>query len=171
MLYVHLGSAMDQPVDLAKLVGAASAPVALIISTCIYLGNMITRYNVLYQQITDFSEELRGKVEPPERAKSIQDQLRLSERRMDGTMKCTFWLNVAIICFVFTVLFTGLSMLAPKNMVFIAITAGVMAIGLLIVAYSILIELWYGRLAKPTLDTELTSGTPQYEPEIAGRRS
>ncbi|MCU1326976.1 MAG: hypothetical protein JWN34_2346 [Bryobacterales bacterium] len=86
------------------------------------------------------------------------------ERRITGTMRCTFWLNVAIICFVTTVFLTGLSVLLPGNTTVMTLTTGVMAAGLAIVVGAIAGELWSNRLAAPTLYTELTTGTPEYEP-------
>lgn len=161
---------MDPKLDLAKVVGAASAPVALIIASCIYLGNMTQKYNTLFQKIRDLSEELRKKPDDEERVKSIHEQLHLYERRIDGTMSCTFWLNMAIICFVLTVLFTGLAALLPGNGVVMVTTMLVMVAGILIFTSAVVVEVWSNRLAKPTLKTELTSGTPEYEPVMAEHR-
>src|SRR5947208_6066363 len=136
---------MDQNVDLAKLVGAASAPVALIIATCIYLGNLSTKYNTIFQQIRSLTQELREDPEMRERQESLHQQLRLYEHRINGTMQATFWLNVAIVCFVCTVLFTGVAMLFPGNAIVMTLTAGVMFVGLVIVIAAILIELWSNR--------------------------
>jgi len=160
---------MDPKLDLAKLVGAASAPVALIISACIYLGNLTQKYHTLFQNIRELATELRQQPEG-ERRDSVHQQLRFYENRIIGAMRCTFFLNIAIILFVLTVLFTGISMLLPGNVPMMVTTAGVMALGLGIVILSIVIELYSNRLARPTLDTELTSGTPEYEPVHAGRR-
>ncbi|MCU1328992.1 MAG: hypothetical protein JWN34_4362 [Bryobacterales bacterium] len=79
-------------------------------------------------------------------------------------MRCTFWLNIAIICFVSTVFLTGLSVLVPGNVPVIVLTAGLMAAGLIIVVVAIAGEMWSNRLAAPTLYSELTTGTPEYEP-------
>lgn len=159
---------MDPKIDLAKLVGAASAPVALIIAACIYLGNLTQKYNTLFEKIRELAAELRDNPEG-ERYDSVHQQLQLYEQRIIGTMRCTFFLNVAIVLFVLTVLFTGLSMLLPGNVPMMATTAGVMALGLGILVVAIVIELHSNRLARPTLDCELTSGTPQYQPVHAGQ--
>lgn len=160
---------MDQNIDLAKLVGAASAPVALIISACIYLGNLTQKYNTLFQQIRTLAAELREGPENRDRRDSVQQQLQFYERRVNGTMRCAFCLNITVALFVLTVLFTGMSMLLPGNMPMVIVTAGTMSLGLLTMVTAIVIELVSNRLARPTLNAELTSGTPEYEPVMAHR--
>lgn len=166
---------MDPNIDLAKFVGAASAPVALVIASCIYLGNLTTKYNSLFERTRTLSEELREKAEQEEaqepggRAESLQEQLRLYEQRINGTMKSTFSLNLAIICFVLTVALTAVNMLFPKNVPLVMSTALVMFAGLGLICAGVVIELWSNRLAKPVLDSELSTGTPAYEPLEAKR--
>jgi hypothetical protein len=160
---------MDPNMDLAKLVGAASAPVALIIASCIYLGNLTQKYNSLFQQIRRLSSEIREGPDSEERRNSIHQQLQMYEKRIRGAMRCAFLLNIAIILFVLTVLFTGVSMLLPGNIPMMITTAGVMCLGLLVVILSVVVELLSNRLARPTLDLELTSGTPEYEPVYADK--
>ncbi len=161
---------MDPKMDLAKLVGAASAPVALIISACIYLGNLTQKYQSLFEKIRELSSEARQNPEG-KRHDSVHEQLHMYEQRIVGAMRCTFLMNLAIILFVLTVLFTGVSMLMPGNVPMMITTAGVMALGLCLMVLAIVIELYSNRLARPTLDTELTTGTPQYEPVYAGHRN
>ena len=161
---------MDPKFDLAKLVGAASAPVALVIATCIYLGNLTTIYNTVFQKIRDLAQELRQHPDSQDRCDSIKEQLKLYEQRICNCMRASFLLNLAIVFFIGTVLFTGVSMLMPGNVPIMMFTAGLMFVGLLLVGYAVITEMRADRLSKPTLDTELQTGTPDYEPVTAGRR-
>lgn len=161
---------MDPKFDLAKLVGAASAPVALIIATCIYLGNLLNQYNTYFTQIKTLAQELRENPDQKERADSLREQLKLYEQRICGSMRAGFWLNIAILCFIGTVLFTGVAMLFPGNIPIMLFTTGLMFVGLVIVAYAIGIEVWSNRVAKPAIDTDLSVGTPNYEPVTAGQK-
>jgi hypothetical protein len=121
---------------------------------------MSTKYNTLFQQIRALTTESREGSAKGDRGDSLQKQLRLYEQRITGTMRCTFWLNIAIVCFVSTMFLTRLSVLVPV----MVLTAGLMAAGLIIVVVAIAGEMWSNRLAAPTLYSELTAGTPEYEP-------
>jgi Protein of unknown function (DUF2721) len=158
---------MNSHIDIAKLVGAASAPVALVIASCIYLGNLTQKYNTLFQQIRTLAGEVRASPERGDRRESVQRQLSLYERRIQGAMRCTFWLNVAIVLFVLTVLLTAVSTLVPDNAVLMILTGSVMGCGLLTVIAAVVMELASNRLAAETLDEELAAGTPDYQPVMA----
>src|SRR5436305_1808860 len=102
---------MSQPVDLAKLVGAASAPVALIIATSIFLSNLTARYTAMFTAARQLSSEFREKEGHDVRAESLRVQLGLYRRRLRLIMSATFWLAATIWCFIGTVLFTSVSVI------------------------------------------------------------
>jgi hypothetical protein len=113
---------MDPHFDLAKFVGAASAPVALIIATSIIVSNLGGRYAVLAGFFRGATAELRdagGRNSP--RAPEIVKELSLLKRRLRLLILATTWLLSSIVMFTATVIFTGVAMLLPKAGVFTAL--------------------------------------------------
>ena len=106
---------MDPHFDLAKFVGAASAPVALIIATSIIVSNLGGRYAALAGFFRGATAELRdaGGRESP-RAPEIVKELAILKRRLRLLILATNWLLCSIIMFTATVMFTGVAMLLPK---------------------------------------------------------
>jgi hypothetical protein len=105
---------MDPHFDLAKFVGAASAPVALIIATSIIVSNLGGRYAVLAGFFRGATAELRdagGRDSP--RAIGIVKELALLKRRLRLLILATTWLLSSIVMFTATVIFTGVAMLFP----------------------------------------------------------
>jgi hypothetical protein len=147
---------MSQPVDVAKLVGAASAPVALIIATSIFLSNLTARYTAMATTARQLTSEFREKEEHDERAESLRIQLGLYRRRLALIIKATFWLMLAILSFIGTVLFTSLSVVLPNNPAWPIITGSMMLAGLLILVYCVAVEGWENHLAKGALSTEMS---------------
>ena len=149
---------MSQSFDIAKLVGAASAPVALIIATSIFLSNLTARFTAMFtaaRQLTGEFRQDKDKHEPDKRSESLRVQLGLYHRRLRLIMKATFWLTMTIFAFIGTVLFTGISMALPDNPVWAIITAVLMVGGLLLLAACVGIEAWENHLGKNALDTEM----------------
>ncbi len=113
---------MDPQFDLAKFVGAASAPVALIIATSIIVSNLGGRYAVLAGFFRGATAELRdaGGSDSP-RAQEIVEELSLLRRRLRLLILATTWLLASIVMFTATVIFTGVAMLFPKPGIFTAL--------------------------------------------------
>jgi hypothetical protein len=110
---------MDPHLDLAKFVGAASAPVALIIATSIILSNLGGRYAVLAGFFRGASAELRdADVRKSPRPPDIVKELSLLKRRLRLLILATTWLFTSIIMFTATVIFTGVAMLLPRCGIF-----------------------------------------------------
>ena len=110
---------MDPHFDLAKFVGAASAPVALIIATSIIVSNLGGRYAALAGFFRGATAELRdagGRDSP--RAPEIIRELSLLRRRLRLLILATTWLLMSIVMFTATVMFTGVAMLLPKIGIF-----------------------------------------------------
>jgi uncharacterized protein DUF2721 len=146
---------MHGQIDVAKLVGAASAPVALIIATSIFLSNLGAKYAMMVGSFREISNEFR-KIEDRDglRARSLHKQLGLFSHRLRLLMKATFWLTVSIVCFVATVVFTSVSVLMPKTMVWPWITVAFSFAGMLLLGYSVFIEMDENRRAKEALVLE-----------------
>src|ERR1700712_4125644 len=72
----HKGHPMIPQLDVGKLVGAASAPVALIIATSICLGNLGAKYGMLAGIFRDCTREYRA-LEDREglRCRSLEHQM------------------------------------------------------------------------------------------------
>jgi len=81
VILLHL---KDMPnIDVAKLVGAASAPVALIIASSIFLSNLRAKYALLSGAFREVSHELREKEDKDSlRGKSVNEQVKLYSGRL-----------------------------------------------------------------------------------------
>lgn len=162
------------PLDIAKLVGAASAPVALIIATSIFQANLGAKYALITGVFRELSNEFR-KMEDKDRdsirATSVQKALEMYARRLNVLIRATFWLMISIVCFVLTVVFTGIGVMFPKNLVFQLITAVCSFAGLLILAASVGFEIWENHQAKQGLILE-TAEFPDIVPaELQHRKA
>jgi hypothetical protein len=151
--------------DVAKLVGAASAPVALIIASSIFLSNLGAKYALFAGAFRDLSRELRHAEDKGSlRAKSIKEQLKLYSFRLRILMRATFWLSLAILCFMFTVALTGVSVLLPQSHLWPLLTAAFSFLGMLILAGSIVLEMVENHQAQRAMILE-TSEFPDTLPE------
>jgi multidrug efflux pump subunit AcrB len=146
--------------DLAKFVGAASAPVALIISTSIFLSNLTAKYVPAFSRLRTMTEELREDPEHPDRLHSLHEQIDVYKIRVKWLLRASFYLMLAIICFINTVAFTSVSMFYPEQSIYVIVTIGSMFGGLALLGLAVVIEMWENRLAKDALRSELEKGTP-----------
>jgi Protein of unknown function (DUF2721) len=146
--------------DLAKFVGAASAPVALIISTSIFLSNLTAKYIPVFSRLRTMTEELRNDPEHPDRVESLHEQIDVYQVRVRWLRRASFYLMLAIICFINTVAFTSISMFFPEQPTYMIVTIGSMFGGLALLGLAVLIEMWENHLAKGALTSELGKGTP-----------
>ena len=146
--------------DLAKLVGAASAPVALIISTSIFMSNLTGKYVPSFMQLRAMSDEIRKKPDDPSRERSLRRQIELYDVRIRWLLRAGFFLAIALLLFITTVAFTCLSVVFPAQAMWPIITVCSMFGGLGLLAFAIAIEMWENHLAKSILRSELGDGTP-----------
>jgi Protein of unknown function (DUF2721) len=146
---------MQMQIDVPKLVGAASAPVALIIATSIFLGNLGGKYAMLAGSFRQISEEYRKSDDKNSlRSRSLIEQLGICSGRLRLLMHATFWLGVSILCFIATVVCTSISVLMPKAMAWTFLTAVFSFAGMLILAASVAIEILENSRAKRMLVLE-----------------
>lgn len=156
--------------DVAKLVdaaSAASAPVALIIATSIFLPNLGAKYALLAGVFRDLLREYRQTEEKDKgslRAQSVYKALEMYAHRLHVLIRATFWLTISILCFILTVVFTGVSVIVPRNGIWPAFTAAFSFAGLLILAASVGFEIWENHQAKRALIFE-TSELPGILPK------
>lgn len=146
---------MQPQLDVGKLVGAASAPVALIIATSIFLGNLGGKYAAMMAVFRDLSGQYRNSKERGTlRRRSIERQIALYSSRLRGLVRATFWLNLSIQAFILTVLFTSVGVVFPKAQIWTWITGIFGAIGLLLLAYSGVLEMIQNHRAHQELSLE-----------------
>jgi len=131
---------MNGDFDLAQLVGAASAPVALIIATSIFLSNLSGKYAALFAATHAHLSEYRDHDCPEPRRQLLTIQLRNRGRRLRTLIRAMFWLGLAILLFIGTVILTAVSVIYPMNAVKL-LTAISLLGGLLILALSVGMEL------------------------------
>src|SRR5215218_1670923 len=105
---------MPQNIDLAKLVGAATSPVALIIAASILLGNLTTRYNAASDRLRMFTGELRQEQNDDRRSKSVNHQAELFRRRINCILRAMNWNFSSVVCFILTVVLTAISVVFPE---------------------------------------------------------
>lgn len=158
---------MSQPLDVSKLVGAASAPVALIIATSIFLSNLTARFTAMVTTARQLASEFREKKERDTRAESLRVQLGLYHRRLRLIMRATFWLTMTICCFIGTVLFTSVSVAFKNSPVWPVVTGALMLAGLALLVYCVGLETFENHLAKDALGKEM-SEFPEVQPNEGG---
>jgi len=132
---------MSFDVDLAQLVGAASAPVALIIATSIFLGNLGGKYAALFNRTHAQLAEYRGLAPDDSRRQLLSTQLHKRGQRLRTLIRASFWLGIADLLFIVTVLQTGLSVVFPASVTIKALTAAAMLSGLLCFAFAVALEI------------------------------
>jgi hypothetical protein len=128
-------------IDLAQLVGAASAPVALIIATSIYLGNLGGKYAALFNRTHAQLADYRDLAPDDSRRQLLKDQLHTRGQRLRTLIRASFWLGVAELFFIVTVFLTGLSVVLPASAAIKGVTAAAMLSGLLCLAFSVALEI------------------------------
>lgn len=148
---------MSPQIDLGKLVGAASAPVALIIATSIFLGNLGAKYTMLVSNFREMAREYR-EIEDRncDRGRSLKEQMTHYSSRLQRLMRATFWLNVAILLFILTVVFTSVGVVFPHQPAWTWITGACSMLGSLVLGYSVVMEMMENHRAKEVLRLETT---------------
>ncbi len=161
---------MDPNFDIAKFVGAASAPVTLIIATVLFLANLTTRWwavSGLFHQLTG---EYRAM--GPDHGSTRSDKVRLQVGYYTRRLKLLQWattvLTVAILFFILTVLFTGLNILVPRNPTLMVLTIFYCVAGLLLLSVAVSMELIQNNMGRRATELEM-----EEFPELAdaGRQS
>lgn len=146
---------MTPQLDVGKLVGAASAPVALIIASCIFLGNLGAKYAMLMAIFRQLSGEFRDtKQRDTIRCRSLEKQITLHSGMLRSLMRATFWLTVSIQLFILTVVFTSIGVIFPNVHTFTWITGLLGFAGLLVLAGAVGIEMFENHQAKEGLMLE-----------------
>ena len=141
--------------DVGKLVGAASAPAALIIATSIGLGNLRAKYGMLAGIFRETTREYRSLEEGNSiRRHSLQCQMELYSSRLRLLMRGTLWLTLALHSFILTVVCTGIGVIFPKAPVWAWITAFFSFAGLFLLAGYLVIEMMENHRAKDALMLE-----------------
>jgi hypothetical protein len=98
--------------------------------------------------------------EHPDRLHSLHEQIDVYKIRVKWLLRASFYLMLAIICFINTVAFTSVSMFYPEQSIYVIVTIGSMFGGLALLGLAVVIEMWENRLAKDALRSELEKGTP-----------
>jgi hypothetical protein len=159
---------MVPQLDVGKLVGAASAPVALIIATSICLGNLGAKYGMLAGIFRESTREYRT-IEDREgiRARSLEYQIEHYSSRLRLLMRGTLWLTLALHSFILTVVCTGIGVIFPKAPIWAWITGFFSFAGLFLLAGFLIIEMVENHRAKHALMLE----TAEFPNVLASRES
>lgn len=139
---------MGMQIHVAKLVGAASAPVALSIASSISMSNLSAKYAMLAGGLRQLSDEYRKSEDKNTiRSRSLADQM-IVLRRLRLLMIATFWLAVSILCFIPTLICTSVSVFMPKWIAWTILTAAFSFVGMLVLGSTVVIEILENRCAK-----------------------
>jgi hypothetical protein len=141
-------------IDLAKLVGAASAPVALIIATSIFLSNLTGKYGAMFAETRQLFGEYRDREGKDKRRHLVEAQLASYGRRLNTLIWATFWLTSAIVVFILTVVFTGVSVVLPDQQAWTIATAVSMFLGLMLLTVAVVMEMRENHLARRALNAD-----------------
>jgi hypothetical protein len=160
---------MDVRFDLAKLVGSASAPVALIIATSIFLSNLTTKYDAMFAAARALFVEYRDDNHGHTRRRLLSTQLQLYGRRLRLLMAATETLTLSIVSFIGTVALTSISILVPTSLAWKVATAISLGAGLLLLGTAVLFEFVENRLARFALRADFDE-FPELRQNRDGRR-
>lgn len=146
---------MTPQLDVGKLVGAASAPVALIIASCIFLGNLGGKYAMMLGTFRALSGEYRDTKERDSiRCRSLAKQLTLQSSRLRSMIRATLWLTISIELFILTVVFTSIGVIFPNVHTFTWITGSLSFAGLLMLSGAVVMEMIENHQSKQELVLE-----------------
>jgi hypothetical protein len=160
---------MGQHFDLAKFVGAASAPVALIIATSIFLSNLTTKWWAVNGTFRGMAGELRALDDQRgSRSESLQRQLVLVAKRLHLLMTATTLLTLAILSFILPVVLTGVSIIGGGKWIEIATVFASFA-GFSFLAASVIVESWENHLGRGEINLEIKDYTHLADSEPAER--
>ena len=147
---------MQPQLDVGKLVGAASAPVALIIASSIFLGNLGAKYTSTMAVFRDLATQYRKAEERnSKRGRSLQRQVALYSGALRSLMRATFWLTLSIQSFIVTVVMTSAGVIFPQVHALVWVTGGFGLCGLMLLAYSVFIELSENHRTKQCISLEI----------------
>ena len=162
--------------DLIRLVNVAQAPVSLVIATSIFLHMLTSRYVPMYDRLRALTDEYRKDPRDHSRQSSIQQQIRLYEKRIKATQAASVWLNVAVVCFLGTVCASATTIIYPQNVPLRLAGLISMALGILLLLIAIAYELYEDRFSRAALRIELSefpeiaTGSPAGEPNRVSKR-
>ncbi|MCU1386294.1 MAG: hypothetical protein JWL71_4991 [Acidobacteria bacterium] len=142
---------MGTSIDLAKLVGTASAPVALIIASSISLGTLSGKYAAMFSAVRPLFAEYRDPAIDERRRRIISEQLPIYGRRLRMLMQATLSLGCSVTFFIFTVLLTSVSVVMPTWLSWKLLTAFSMFAGLVSLGFAMILELRENHHAKAAL--------------------
>jgi MFS family permease len=142
---------MSTSIDLAKLVDTASAPVALIIASSIFLGNLSGKYSAMFAAVRSLFAEYRDSEIDERRRQIIREQLPGYGRRLRMLIQATLWLGCSIAFFICTVLLTSITIVIPRLVFGQLLTAVSMFAGLMSLAVAVCLELREAHQAKAAL--------------------
>ena len=162
---------MSVQLDVGKLVGAASAPVALIIAGSIFLSNLGAKYALLAGMFREASKEYRQRAEAADvRCESLERQLALYSRRLRHLIRATSAMGISILCFILTVLFTSVGVLFPGAKLWLWITGLFSFAGMLILSGAVIVEIIENHSAKQALLLETAEFPHALEGEASGKK-
>jgi hypothetical protein len=154
--------------DVGKLVGAASAPVALIIAASICLGNLGAKYTMITGIFRECARECRSIADRDSiRCRSLERQIEHYSSRLRLLMRGTPMLMLAIHSFILTVVCTSIGVIFSKASIWTAITGFFSFAGLILLAGFGVIERLENHRAKHALMLE----TAEFPHVLASRHS
>ena len=146
-----------QAPDIISAIGSAVGPAALITTTAILLSGYTSKYSGIADQMRHLTAEYRAEGTKAERRSSLRHQIPLFHRRINALWGANTLLSLALLAFILTVVAVLLSAheahIGPFG-------AGMLLVGLILVAAAVGLELHEIRLARLTTAGELADIFP-----------
>jgi hypothetical protein len=147
-----LSAASLEKMDIGKMVGAATAPVNLIIAAAIAISFLVGKQAALAAKFEAISQKFG---EEPDQKQKLQEQLDIYIRRLKLTNWAARTLAGTVMIFIVTVLATLFAVVFP-DVGWIKAAIGVtMILGLLLMFIGFILELFDGAMAARTVGLEM----------------
>ncbi|WP_435018072.1 DUF2721 domain-containing protein [Tundrisphaera sp. TA3] len=141
---------------LTDLLSSAGATIGVIIAGTIFLQFLSTKFTELGGRYRDLTREYRGVDGEHIRHGPLQSQIRNYRQRLILLNRASWLGAVALLCFLAAVLAGGLSLAYPPVRAFKAVGTAGLALGLLLVAAAVTLELAESIMARKEILDEIS---------------
>jgi hypothetical protein len=142
-------------IDLGKVVGTATATVALIIASSIFLQNLSTKYLALMGRLGQLTEEVRKSRPGGVRGASLRELIGTTEQQCQLVRVGSMYLEWAVLTFVITVVSASLSTAFPAVGAAKLIGGCSLVVGLVLLSISVVYEMRENWLSKALFRSEI----------------
>jgi hypothetical protein len=140
---------------LTDVVGAATATVALVIGSSIFLQILANKSTAIFERYRGLTGEYRAEQQNPERRNSLEDQITLYYWRCRLVRHATTALIIAVVAFVITIVVASFAVIFPNSVLLKVGGTALLVFGLVCVAIGAAFEFRENQLLGVAIGSEL----------------